>query len=136
MLLQNVNNYILCRVFPTTLMVLTQKWYQRLPMGSIESFDQLASSFKEKFINCIPPRKLSYDLRKVKQMEGESFHDYISTFNAKAIQIKNLNHEIACEALKKGSRNVKFIDSLIKNLAWDYQQLMERAPKYVRLDDE
>ncbi|KAJ9179096.1 hypothetical protein P3X46_010920 [Hevea brasiliensis] len=46
MLLQNVNSFILCRVFPMTLIELVQKWYQRLPDDSIENFKQLVSLFK------------------------------------------------------------------------------------------
>ncbi|KAJ9175327.1 hypothetical protein P3X46_013892, partial [Hevea brasiliensis] len=38
-LLQNVNNFILCRAFPTTLTALAQKWYQSLPYGFIENFE-------------------------------------------------------------------------------------------------
>ncbi|KAJ9132688.1 hypothetical protein P3X46_033528 [Hevea brasiliensis] len=92
MLLQNVNNFILCRVFPKTLTRLVQKWYQRLP--------------------------------------------YMSRFNTKAIQIENLNHETTCEAMKEGSNNIKFVDSLTKNPALDYEQLIEKAQKCIRLDDE
>ncbi len=43
--------------------------------------------------------------------------EYIAWFNAKAIQVENLNNKTECEALTKGMKNVKFLDSLIKNLA-------------------
>lgn len=32
--------------------------------------------------------------------------------------------------------NIKFIDSLINNPVTTYQQLMDKAHKYIRLDDE
>ncbi|KAJ9129169.1 hypothetical protein P3X46_034046, partial [Hevea brasiliensis] len=96
----------------------------------------LATEFKNKFISSIPPKKLSSDLQRIKQYEGESLRDYIAHFNTEAIQIENLNHEITCETLKKGVRNVKFSDSLIKNPVIIYYQLMQRAQKYIRLDDE
>lgn len=57
-------------------------------------------------------------------------------FNAEKLQVEELNHEIAYKALKKGTRNVKLMDSLIKNSAATYQQLMDKAQKYIRLDDE
>ncbi|KAJ9182232.1 hypothetical protein P3X46_006252 [Hevea brasiliensis] len=93
-----------------TLTKLAQKWYQLLKPGSIQN--------------------------KIKQYEGESFRDYISQFNTEAIQIENLNNEIANEALKKGTKNIKLLDSLIKNPTVDYNQLMQRAQKYIKLDDE
>lgn len=38
MQLQDVNNFMLCRVFPFTLVGLAQKWYQHLSLGSIHNF--------------------------------------------------------------------------------------------------
>ncbi|KAJ9175657.1 hypothetical protein P3X46_014192 [Hevea brasiliensis] len=61
---------------------------------------------------------------------------YLSRFNVEAMQIENLNHKIACKAIKKGSRNNRFVDFLIKNPKVYYEQLMERARKYIRLDNE
>lgn len=60
----------------------------------------------------------------------------ISRFDAKAIQVEDLNHEISCEVLKKRTMNIKIMDSLIKNWTTIYHELMEKAQKYICLDDE
>ncbi|KAJ9175565.1 hypothetical protein P3X46_014109 [Hevea brasiliensis] len=106
---------------------LVQKWYQRLRPGSIQNFHQLTIEFKNKFISSILPKGLSSNLQKIKQYEGESLRDCITRFNIETIQIESLNYEIACEALKKGTRNIKFLNSLIKYPAVDYYQLMQKA---------
>lgn len=67
---------------------------------------------------------------------GESLWSYISRFNAKVIQVEDLNYEIVCEALNKGIRNIEFVDSLIKNPKATYQLLMEKTQKHIRLDDK
>lgn len=136
MQLHNVNNFVLYGVFSSTLTSLAQKWYQRLSSSSINSFNQLAMLFKYKFITCIPHKKLLSDLQKIRQGESEPLWSFISRFNTKAIQIKELNHKIACEALKKETHNINFMDSLVKNPTVTYQQLMDKAQKYIRLDDE
>ncbi|XP_021597701.1 uncharacterized protein LOC110603997 [Manihot esculenta] len=133
---QDVNDFILCRVFSSTLTGLAQKWYQHLSLDSIHNFTQLDMLFKYKFIICIPPKKLSSNLQKIRHGEGKSLQSFISHFNFEAMQIEELNHEIACEALKKGIHNIKFMDSLIKNLATTYQQLIDKAQKYIKLDDD
>lgn len=46
MLLQNINNMVLCRVFPSTFTRLAQKWYQHLSANSIHDFKELAYTFK------------------------------------------------------------------------------------------
>ncbi|KAJ9189346.1 hypothetical protein P3X46_000654 [Hevea brasiliensis] len=110
MMLQIVNDYHFCWVFLTILTGLAQKWYQHLRPELIQNFHQLTTGFKNK--------------------------DYIANFNIEATQIENLNHKIACKALKKDMRNIKFLGLLIKNLAIDYYQLLERAQKYIRLEDK
>lgn len=50
--------------------------------------------------------------------------------------MEELNHELACETLKKRTHNIKFIDSLIKHSVATYQQLMDKTQNYIRLDDK
>lgn len=38
-----------CRVFPLTLDGNAQKWYRRLPRGSIKTFEQMCRKFAEQF---------------------------------------------------------------------------------------
>ncbi|XP_021624838.1 uncharacterized protein LOC110624068 [Manihot esculenta] len=120
MQLQDVNDFMLYRVFPFTLTDLAQKWYQHL------NPDLLLIYFL----------KNSPDLWKNRQGEDESFRSFISCFKAKAIHVEELNHEIECEALKNETCNIKFMDSLIKNPVATYQQLMDKAQKYIRFDNE
>ncbi|KAJ9135378.1 hypothetical protein P3X46_032569 [Hevea brasiliensis] len=115
---------------------LAQIWYQSLKPGSIQNFHQLANKFKNKFISSIPPKKLSLDLQKIKQPEGKSLRDHITHFNTEIIQIENLNHKTTYKALKKGTRNVKFLDSLIKNPALDYYQLMKKSTSSLTTNDK
>ncbi|KAJ9159730.1 hypothetical protein P3X46_025209 [Hevea brasiliensis] len=115
MQLQNINDFILCKVFQSTLIGLAQKWYQHLCPNSIPSFKYLAFKFKQRFISCIPPKKMSSYLQKVKRNSGKSLRSYIDHFNAEAIWVEQLNHKATCEAIKKESTNVKFVHLLIKN---------------------
>lgn len=62
MLLQNINDVVVYRVFPSTLTELAQKRYQHVPAKSINDFKELAYAFKQRFIIYIHPKKLSSDL--------------------------------------------------------------------------
>ena len=107
MQLQDVNTFVLCQMFPSTVIGFTQKWYQHLIPSLIQNFTQFATLFKYRFITCIPLKKFSSDLLKIRQEEGESLRSFISRFNVEVIQVEKLNHEIACKALKKRIHNVK-----------------------------
>lgn len=89
------------------------------------TFDSQFQAIKLKFQIAIhhlhPSKKLSSVLQKVKENENESFRSYDDWFNAEAIQViqvDNLNIEMTCKAIKKGSK-FKFCG--------DNFQLMEKA---------
>lgn len=85
MLLQNINDMVLCKVIPSTLTRLAQMWYQHLPVNSTHDFKELAYVFKQQFITYIPPKRLSSDLQKVRQAKEKSLRSYIDRFNTEAI---------------------------------------------------
>ena len=104
MMLQNVNNGILCRVFPSTLTEIAQRWFHQLSQNSVSSFDELAEQFRARFVTNIPPAKSIHDLRMCKQEANESLRSYLDRFNKVAMQIQNLSDETAIEAMKNGTR--------------------------------
>ena len=83
---------LLYKVFLITLQNVAHKWYLGLEEGSIKSFSQLATLFKVRFVTSIPTKRVSTDLQKVVQEDGESLRSYISHFNKVAMQIENLSH--------------------------------------------
>lgn len=76
----------------------------------------------------LPSKKFFSDLRKIRQSEGESLKSFISRFNFEAIQVEDLNHKITYEALK-GTKNIKFMNSLIKNSVATYQIVNGKSQK-------
>lgn len=89
------------------------------------TFDSQFQTIRPKFQTVIhhlhPSKKLSSGIQKVKENENESFRSYDDRFNAEVIQViqvDNLNIEMTCKAIKKGSK-FKFCR--------DNFQLMEKA---------
>ncbi|XP_050207610.1 uncharacterized protein LOC126657034 [Mercurialis annua] len=101
------------RVFPATLKGSAQKWYSYLKAGSISSFSDLASAFKARFRTNIPMQKSFSDLRKCKQEEQETLKNFVERFNKEAVQIENLNHDKAIEAMKIGTRFEELRDKIL-----------------------
>ncbi|XP_050222521.1 uncharacterized protein LOC126672612 [Mercurialis annua] len=135
MMLQDVTDPMLCRVFPATLQGLAQKWYSHLKAGSIGSFPDLATGFKARFRTNIPMQKSSSDLRKCKQGDQETLKNFVERFNKEAVQIENLNHDTAIEAMKIGTRFEELRDKILMKKPTTFQDLMLIAHKYVELDE-
>lgn len=81
-------------------------------------FQAISPKFQTVIHHLHPSKKLSSGIQKVKENENESFRSYDDRFNAEAIQVDNLNIEMTCKAIKKGSK-FKFCG--------DNFQLMEKA---------
>ncbi|XP_050222187.1 uncharacterized protein LOC126672282 [Mercurialis annua] len=109
----DVTDPMLCRMFSAILKGSAQKWYSYLKAGSIGSFSDLASSFKARFKTNIPMHKSSSDMRKCKQGDQETLKNFVERFNKEAVQIKNLNHDTAIEAMKIGTRFEELRDKIL-----------------------
>ncbi|XP_050211938.1 uncharacterized protein LOC126662094 [Mercurialis annua] len=135
MLLQDVSDPMLCRVFPATLKGSAQKWYLGLKSNTIGTFAELATEFKGRFRTNIPLQKNSSDLRKCRQGEGETLKNFVERFNKEAVQIEHLNHDTAIEAMKMGTRFERLRDKILMKKPSTFQELMAIAHKYVELDE-
>ena len=66
MQLYNTSDRLLCKVFPTTLIGTAQKWYNKLPPGSITTWKDLSTKFILRFFPNIPPKRSSEQLYQCK----------------------------------------------------------------------
>ncbi|GMN53227.1 hypothetical protein TIFTF001_022359 [Ficus carica] len=77
MLIQSANEAALCKSFCLTLTGTAQQWYRRLPPGSIDSFQQLASSFSAAFLGSRTRKLGASHLFGIKQRENETLKKYL-----------------------------------------------------------
>ena len=100
MMLQNVNDGILCQVFPSTLTKTAQRWFHQLPKNFVSFFEELVEKFRIRFITNVPLVKNIYDLQMCKKEVTKSLNSYLDRFNKVVMQIENLNDETTIEAMK------------------------------------
>ena len=78
--LQQPPNETLCRSFPITLKRATREWFTKLPMSSIDNFEQLSSSFIRHFVDGQHPKRIADHLLTIKQGEKETLRSYVTRF--------------------------------------------------------
>ena len=59
----------------------------------------------------------------------------MARFNAATLEVKDLNENMTISAIKRGLRGSRFTYSLDKTLPRTYAELLERAYKYMRVDE-
>lgn len=64
-------------MFPLTLDGNAQKWYQRLPRGSIKTFEQMCRKFAEQFREVVALEDDMMELSGVKQGENETLKEFL-----------------------------------------------------------
>ena len=64
--LQQPPDEILCRSFPTTLKGAAREWFNKLPISSIDNFEQLSGSFVHHFVGGQHPKRTADHLLTIK----------------------------------------------------------------------
>ncbi|GMN30718.1 hypothetical protein TIFTF001_041495 [Ficus carica] len=99
MLIQSANETALCKSFCLTLTGATRQWYRRLPPGSIDSFQQLASSFSVAFLGSRTRKLGASHLFGIKQRENETLKKYLERFDKAVVQAENCTDDTLIQAL-------------------------------------
>ncbi|XP_042400764.1 uncharacterized protein LOC121990755 [Zingiber officinale] len=83
-----------CRVFLTTLSGPAQRWFTRLPTGSIRSFKDFRAAFLYQFASSRQYQKTSVNLFSLKQGPREALRAYIQRFNQTTMDIPAVSSEV------------------------------------------
>ncbi|XP_050217640.1 uncharacterized protein LOC126668492 [Mercurialis annua] len=109
MMLKDVSDPMLCRVFSATFKGSAHKWYLRLKSTTIGTF--------------------------AKQGKNETLKNFVERFNKEVVQIEHLNHDTAIESMKIGTRFKRLRDKILMKKPPTFQELMTITHKYVELDE-
>ncbi|GKV50051.1 hypothetical protein SLEP1_g56766 [Rubroshorea leprosula] len=135
MRIQNANDAMMCKVFPTTLKSTARRWYHKLPRHSIDSFSQLAKLLSNKFASQREIKRTATELMQVSQKEGESLRDYMQRFNKATLDIGNVPDTICLSALLHGLKRGRFLDNLLENPPKTWNEVNDRSASFILSED-
>ncbi|XP_056688659.1 uncharacterized protein [Spinacia oleracea] len=123
---QGTNEATWCKYFPATLKGVASKWFERLPPGSIASFNELQTLFSTRFMAHKEERKTSMHLGRIQQGKDESLRSYVKRFNLEARQIPDLPDDVSFDnfirGLKKGSFKFDLVKKILRTMAEDLDE--------------
>ncbi|XP_068328119.1 uncharacterized protein [Pyrus communis] len=102
MLLYQNNDYLMCKIFATTVQSEEQDWFYTLPPQSIWSFDKLSLVFIKEYSSYHSIKKKSDHLFNIKKNPKESLRDYVKRFKTEKVRIVGCNDLIAKSVFQKG----------------------------------
>ena len=80
MILNDDNDWLLCKVFPAILLGLVLAWFHRLPRNSINLFNELWAAFISQYLCSVRQKRNISSLQTLLKQEGESIRDFIRRF--------------------------------------------------------
>ncbi|GFS44989.1 hypothetical protein Acr_00g0093430 [Actinidia rufa] len=110
MLLQGYSDEVMCKAFSATLKGLARSWFQKLSLGTIDSFGDLSRLFVANFMSCRNRQKNASHLLTVHQKETKSLKDFVKRFNQAILEVEDPSNKskadkyIAAEELAEAKR--------------------------------
>ncbi|KAL0394775.1 UNVERIFIED_CONTAM: hypothetical protein Slati_4443700 [Sesamum latifolium] len=102
--LLDISDAAYCKIFRTTFAGKAMVWFNQLPIGTIDSFEQLSQRFLHHFaINKRYPKTASY-LFTVIQREHESLQDYMQRFSKAVLELPHVNPELLASIMQQNLR--------------------------------
>ncbi|VFQ90199.1 unnamed protein product [Cuscuta campestris] len=120
-----------CLVFFQTLRGRAAGWFHNLPSGEIDSFDELAEVFQEKFKeNCTKRKKFTYLMSTAGQREHEDLTKFLTWWKDEVDKVEEMDDKTAMSLLVSGLRSGELYKEFCTrppqsypeayNTAWDY----------------
>ncbi|XP_074570551.1 uncharacterized protein LOC141827208 [Curcuma longa] len=134
-LLHQYPDGVKCRVFLNTLAGSAQRWFNHLPPASIHSFEEFKEIFLHQFSSAKKYQKSPLTLFSMKQKPKETLREYLHRFSKEVWDRPSTPSDILTSALTQGLQDGDFFRSLVKKPPSSYPKLLERANKYIHLEE-
>ena len=128
---------LLCRVFPSSLRLMSMRWFDGLRSNSISSFKKLTQSFCSRFITCSRVPQPLDSLLSMTMREGESVKAYAERYWEMFNEINGDFDKVAIRTFKVSLPSEQGLrKSLTGKPVTSLRQLMDRVDKYKMIEDD
>ncbi|VFQ83909.1 unnamed protein product [Cuscuta campestris] len=111
-----------CLLFFQTLRGRAAEWFHNLPAGEIDSFDELAEVFQEKFKeNCTKRKKFTY-LSTAGQREHEDLTKFLTRWKDEVDKVEEMDDKTAMSLLVSGLRSGELYKEFCRRPPQSYQE--------------
>ncbi|VFQ92169.1 unnamed protein product [Cuscuta campestris] len=119
-----------CLLFFQTLRGRAAEWFHNLPAGEIDSFDELAEVFQEKFKeNCTKRKNFTY-LSTAGQREHEDLTKFLTRWKDEVDKVEEMDDKTAMSLLVSGLRSGELYNEFCRRPPQSYQEAYNTAWDY------
>ncbi|XP_073159167.1 uncharacterized protein [Henckelia pumila] len=133
--LYDISDAAYCKIFRTTLSGRALSWFNKLASGTIENLEQLTQRFLHQFsINKKYPKTAAY-LFTIIQKEEEVLRDYVQRFTQAVHEVPHVNNDLLAGIIQQNLRHRNFKESIAGKPPTSLEELLERAKKYIHIEE-
>ncbi|XP_022030791.1 uncharacterized protein LOC110931717 [Helianthus annuus] len=101
-----------CNMFVQSLVGSARVWWDSLPVGAIDSFEELVTKFLQQFSQQRRHTKDRNEVLHIHRRDNETVENFLTIFNKESLAIPGLTQELACGAFLQGVND----DELLRKL--------------------
>ncbi|CAH9099612.1 unnamed protein product [Cuscuta europaea] len=135
MLMVNASDEYLCRWFLSTLEGPTYEWFNALPEGSIDSWQDLAQRFLTHFAGRKCVKKHFSHLLSIKQQHDESLRSFIDQWTKKTDEVEGADERTLLILFQGVLRSSPYARNLITDPPRSYTKALQRGSLYADADE-
>ncbi|CAH9103343.1 unnamed protein product [Cuscuta europaea] len=135
MLMVNASDEYLCRWFLSTLEGPAYEWFNGLPEGSIDSWQDLAQRFLTHFAGRKRAKKYFTHLLSVKQQHEESLRSFIDRWTRETEEVEGADERTLLALYQGALRSSPYARSLITDPSRSYAKALQRGGLYADADE-
>ncbi|GAA0140888.1 hypothetical protein LIER_02158 [Lithospermum erythrorhizon] len=128
------NPDIYAKAFSNSLNDKALDWYMKLPLKSIDSYQQTADAFNAKFGSAIQEHQDEQSLMDIEQGPNESLRSYHKRYNDILLTILEVNNQVAYMTFYRGLTYGKLKKVLALETPLSKDELTARVRQYVEGD--
>jgi hypothetical protein len=121
-----------CHMFEQTLVGPARLWFNSLPPGSIDSFDELQDSFEAHFMHQKRYERDPVEIHNIRQGDNEPILDFLRRFNRETMEIKGVTEGMRVSGYMHAIRNKQLIEQLNRVVPRTMKEAEERSRDFVR----
>ncbi|XP_030941561.1 uncharacterized protein LOC115966468 [Quercus lobata] len=111
-----------------------REWFTKLPISSIENFEQLSNAFLRHFIGSQRPKRPADHLLTIRQGEKETLRSYVKRFTWETLEVDEANDKVQLTTFKVGLRSRDLVASLTKKPPKMAEMLL-KTQKYMNAEN-
>ncbi|GJX09466.1 reverse transcriptase domain-containing protein [Tanacetum coccineum] len=105
-----------CHMFNSTLTGNARVWFDKLPRESINSYEDLRTTFKENYLQQTKHIKDPVEIHHIKQRDGESTEDFMERYKAEILDVEGAPECMKISGFMHGITHPELIKSLYEKI--------------------